>query len=62
MAKETTNQQYPTFEHKNPYFRLSVSMGAMQFLGGKYTPKNENEYKILLEYMDNQPDDVRISE
>ena len=64
MAKETKatkeERKYPVFEHRTPYFRLAVSGGALQFLAGEYTPKNDAEYKILVEYMDNQPEELRM--
>lgn len=59
--KETkTKPKYPTFEHRNEYFRLAVSNGAIQFIKGEFTPTNESQYKILLDYMNNQPDELRI--
>lgn len=62
MAKETAKdtKKYPVFEHRTPYFRLAVNGGAIQFLGGEYTPKNDAEYRVLAEYMDNQPEELRM--
>ena len=59
-VKETKTKKYPVFEHKVPYFRIALGNGAIQFLGGEYTPKNDAEYKILVEYMDNQSDELRM--
>ena len=62
MAKETVKEtkKYPTFEHRTPYFRLAVNGGAIQFLKGEFTPVNDAQYKILVEYIDNQPEELRI--
>lgn len=62
MAKETAKEtkKYPVFEHRTPYFRIAVKGGSIQFLNGEYTPKNDAEYKILVDYMDNQPEELRV--
>lgn len=64
MSKETKvtkeTKKYPVFEHRTPYFRLAVAGGAIQFIKGEYTPKNDAEYRVLVDYMDNQPEELRM--